>query len=309
MNTNNISTKTRIVSIAIALVMLITSVCVMTTSQVSAASKKSSVYILTDVDISGEKAVPREKVGKYYVWVEETLTATKLKCAKSLKGKAKTVKTVKDSKGSIDSHVLTNGTTIYYAVNTEKKTTFYKTNVKGAKSKKIKSVKGYASLAGYYKNKLYYNLAIGETYDGALTPQHLYAYNLKKKTSKCVKKLFWVESCYGPYITGQAAATDESNSKHALYNAKKNKSNKLPKGMYTVVSGKTVYFMTSSNNGASTVKVKKCSLAGKNVKSIKTVKNMWPTYFGRKAAYFEDEETGVIKKLTYKTKKLTTVKK
>ena len=313
MNMNNISTKKRTMGMLIALIMLITAVCVMTTSQVSAASKTQ--YRNME---AGDDEKPKEKVGNYYVWVESTydknenVTATRLKCAKSLKAEAKILKTVKNKDKTISPTVITNGSTIYYAVVSMKteKAVIYKTTVKGAKAKKIKTVERFFGLAAYYNGRIYYNKAPGK----AGTPVdrvHLYSSKTSGKKTRLEKKYYSVSSSYGKYLTGSSLNFDVSNYPQYLYNVKTRKTKKLPEAVGSVVYGKSVYYYTynySTSDYSEKWTVKKCDLSGKKVEKIKTVKNMNLHYFGKRIAYFVNYDTEAVKKLTYKTKTLTTVK-
>ncbi|MCB6994389.1 hypothetical protein LI177_12960 [bacterium 210820-DFI.6.37] len=292
----------RITSIAIMLILLVTAIGI-APAPAEAASKTP---YMTSSTCYGQ---PKEKVGSYYIWVEysEKSDTYKLKRAKSLKGKSKTLKTLTSRNKYMEDTIVTNGSTIYYAVTSmdNGSAVIYRTNVKGAKAKKIKTVKsiGGLGLAGYYNGKLYYNVFVQGS--GRID---LYAYQIAKKKAKRVKKDFMIWSGYGKYMTGVAALKSQGPSyPHFLYNAKTGKRKKLPKTGESVVYGNAVYYAIYAKD-ASSITIKKSNLKGKSVKKIKTIKNASITYFGRKAAYFEMWDSGKMKKLVYKTKKLTAVK-
>ena len=87
-------------------------------------------YQSITADLDG---VPREKVGNYYIWAKDTVnsqgvrTGSKLLLSKD----GKTIKTLKSFKGktkSITPIIITNGSTIFYAVNNGNETgTIYQT--------------------------------------------------------------------------------------------------------------------------------------------------------------------------------------
>ena len=304
----------RITSLIVALAMVISAVGITTSAPVFSAS--GTQYVKTQA--AGYDGKPKEKVGQYYIWVEDTydengnVTSSKLKCAESLKEEAKILKTVKTKNKCLDPKVITNGSTIYYAVNSidKDKAVIYKTTVKGATAKKIKTVGCFFGLAACYNGRIYYNKGVGP----ANTPMdraHLYSCKTSGKQARLEKKDYVVSSSYGKYMTGGGLTFDVNNNMQYLYNAKTRKAKKLHNAAGSAVYGKTVYYYTYSYLTAehsNKWSVKKCSLSGKNAETIKTVKNIDLVYFGNKTAYFMDYSTDSIKKLTYKTKKLTEAK-
>lgn len=297
--------KKRIFSTILALIMALSVIYALPMSASAATS-----YTAAHADFSG---IPREKVGDYYLWVANTrnndgdTTSSSLKCKKTLGATAKVLKKTTTKNYEIGQNVVTNGSTIYYVVNNETdwrnvKATIYRTTVKGGTSKVIKKVNGNVSLEAYYNGRIYYN-------HGDFT---LKSYDLSKKTVRTEKKNFAVMSSYGKYITGysvssSASALDAGAVNTRLYNVQTRKTTSLPASADAVVSGSKIYYWVFNfkNSGMT---VKSCNLSGGNVKTLKTVANVYPHYLGRTAAYFGNSQGKVAKKLTYSTGKLTTLK-
>ncbi|MCQ4638110.1 hypothetical protein NE619_15340 [Anaerovorax odorimutans] len=303
--------RKKIISMLLVLAVTVTGIGVcsgMTAEQVFAKSSTPYQYLNTDGG-----GTPREKVGKYYIWSTEGSTE-KLVCAKSLSGKRKTLKSISaKSNKTFAGALVTNGSTIYYAIldfNTWK-TTIYKTNVKGAKSKKIKTVDDrFSSMAGYYNGSVYYTARASKKNPNA--GFNLVSYDISKKKTRTAKKKFYSNSSYGKYFSG--AKGYGGNYTQYLYNAKTKKTKKLKKAQDSQVSGKKVYYLCEANQKSSIYKVKSSSLSGKSLKTVKTIKKAAPLYFGKKCAYFVelydgpysgDTITETILKLNYKTKKVT----
>lgn len=311
--------KKRILSFAIAFVMA--SICFGTLMTEPAAAATQYMTINADYG-SDEIGAPREKVGKYYIWVEHEInnnvTKDQLKCAASLKKKAKVLKTVRAKSKELISRVITNGSTVFYLVQEvnssgRAKCTIYKTTVKSGKSKKIKTITNIAGtddirmqLAAYYNGRIYYNVSLTQWYgdDPIDMGTDLYSCTLSGKGQRLEKKNYVVHSSYGKYMTGNIYHQGLGKVTQTLYNMQTGTSKKLIKAMESVVYGNSIYY--SSSFFAPTIS--KSGLDGKRVSKIKTVKNGFLSYLGKKHAYFSMENSGVIKKLVYKTKKLTTVR-
>ena len=173
-------------------------------------------YQSITADLDG---VPREKVGSYYIWAKDTVnsqgvrTGSKLLLSKD----GKTIKTLKSFKGktkSIDQRIVTNGSTIFYAVNNGNETgTIYRTTYTGKKHTKIKTIKFLANVAAYYNGKIYYSRAT----DSGWYDYNLYSYNIKTKKTKLIKKHVVSESQYGRYLTCGEKRFDVENRKPVSY--------------------------------------------------------------------------------------------
>ncbi len=297
--------KKQILTCVIAAVMMLTAVWIPTTQPAAAASKKPFMSIQAD---SNEK--PRDKVGKYYIWVEHKDSNSFLKCAQSLNGKKKTLAAIKGKKAydsNMDETIITDGETIYYAVLNHgdysgggyglKNMTVYKTTVKNTKPKKIAVIRpGGLSpeLAAYYNGMLYGNVIA----DNLGSAKDMFAYDISEKKGTWVKQDRYGMDSYGQYILVGSWSGDPSAS--SLYNMKTKKFKKLPlKNMSGgVIYGKTIYF-TEYKDKTNTTLIKKCNLSGKKVKTIKKLKNAEIVHMGKKAVYYKTGNSAKIKKVVY----------
>ena len=257
-------------------------------------SAASVPYQSTSADLDG---VPREKVGDCFIWAKDTTnsqgvrTGSKLLLSKD----GKTIKVLKSLKSkfkSIDEKILTNGSTIYYAVNNGNETgTIYKTTYSGKKHTKVKTVKLLASVAACYNGKIYYSRATNSGwYD-----YNLYSYSIKAKKTKLIKKHFLAENQYGQYLTGGVKRFDVGNSAHYIVNLNTGKGSNLPEAKQAQVDGKKVYCWRYSSYDTMEREIMTCSLTGKNIKTIKKLSSGgYPLYFGRSFARFEDTKEGLI---------------
>lgn len=310
--------KKRILSFAIALVMASICFCAVMTEPAAAATQ----YMTMNADYgTDEIGTPREKVGKYYIWVENEIEnnvmSAQLKCTTSLKKKAKVLKTVRAKSKELASRVITNGSTIFYLVQEvgssgRAKCTIYKTTIKSGKSKKIKTItniEGIASaqLAACHNGRIYYNVWwFGK--DPVDLKIDLYSCTLGGQNQRLEKENYVVRSSYGKYMTGNICNQDGGNYTQVLYNVKTKKAKSLLSAADSVVYGDVIYYyITYGGAGTNKFAIKKSNLNGKNIINIKTGKDVSLSYLGKRTAYFYNYGTGVIKKLVYKTKKLTTV--
>lgn len=306
----------RILSYVIAAVMALSLICIAVPEQAAAASKP---YMKVSADYMGK---PRDKVGNYYIWVEESKKTSALKCAASLKGTKKTLKRVTKEKFYVDEgedagdignyhvadSVVTDGTTIYYGLINNKKATYtiYKTNVKGKKHTKIVTLKkilpsvNSVMLAGCYGGKLYYSLE--KEWGNA---SDLYAWDLsKKKKERIGAYTYMAVSSYGKYLLCQEWPEGPS---HWLYNAESKEFHGLPaladEAYYgEVVYGKTVYYLEKNEQNHSMI-LKKCGLSGENPVTLKVLKNTDFSnivHLGMKAVYYTEGDSKTVKSWTYK---------
>lgn len=303
--------KKRILSFAIAFVMA--SICfgAVMTEPAAAATQYSTIG--ADYTGSGMES-PKEKIGKYYIWI----TKDQLKCATSLKKKAKVLKTVRGKSKELTSRAITNGSTVFYLtqdrVSSDRaKCTIYKTTVKSGKSKKIKTITNIAGiasaqLAAYHNGRIYYNVWwFGK--DPVDLKIDLYSCTLSGENQRLEKKNYVVRSSYGKYMTGNIENQDGGNYTQVLYNAKTKKAKRLLSATDSVVYGNAIYYyITYDGAGSNKFAIKKSNLSGKNIINIKTGKDLFLMYLGKHTAYLHNYGTGVTKKLVYKTKKLTTVR-
>lgn len=250
-------------------------------------------YQSITADLDG---VPREKVGNYYIWAKDTVnsqgvrTGSKLLLSKD----GKTIKTLKSFKGKtkrITPIIITNGSTIFYAVNNGNETgTIYQTTYTGKKHTKITTIKLLANVAAYYNGKIYYSRAT----DSGWYDYNLYFYNIKTKKTKLVRKHVVSESQYGRYLTCGQKRFDVENRKQYIVNLKTGKMNCLPDGKQTQVDGKKVYYWKYTSYDTLKRELKVCSLTGKNAKTLKKLsEGGYPLYFGRTFARFDDTKEGV----------------
>lgn len=309
--------KKRILSFAIAFIMA--SICFGTIMTEPAAAATQYTNISADYG-SDELGVPREKVGKYYIWVENewhnSVLKQQLKYTSSLKKKAKVLKTVREKE--LTPRVITNGSTVFYLVQEvdnfgRAKCMIYKTTIKSGKSKKIKTITNIAGiasaqLAAYHNGRIYYNVWwFGK--DPVDLKIDLYSCTLSGENQRLEKKNYVVRSSYGKYMTGNIENQDGGNYTQVLYNAKTKKAKRLLSATDSVVYGNAIYYyITYDGAGSNKFAIKKSNLSGKNIINIKTGKDLFLMYLGKHTAYLHNYGTGVTKKLVYKTKKLTTVR-
>lgn len=299
----------KLTTFLIAFVMVFTAVGFTATVEADAASQ--TPYMTTG---DGDDGVPREKVGNYYIWVDngsayeeiddDAESVEMLKCAKSLNVEPKVLKTLGDGK-QFGFKIVTNGKTIYYTVwNYEKNlSTIYKTTVSGGKHTVVKKFKKCDSVevVAVYNGRVYYTKELADK-EGYLTA-NLYSFSLKNKKVRLEKSDVWATSSYGRYIV---CDNDFKNIKTPLYNAKTRKSKSLINSLAGYVYKNNVYHLVYKNDK---MVIKKTNLSGKVLKTYKALgEDYMITYVGHKAAYAYNEETGVTKKLTYKTGKWTVVK-
>lgn len=302
--------RNRILSLAVCLLMLSALAMPMNVQEASAAS---NAYM--SVQGSREDRMPREKTGKYYLWVDETLNEKTdvweqyLKSTTSPKKKPKTLAKVVQDGEYLNAYIVSNGKDVFYTkTKNSNRATIYKVSVKGGKSKAIKTIKdAYATnieLYSYYNGKIYFTCNLS-----------LKSLNLATKKIRVERKNFITQSGYGPYLTGfdipDMKRGDIGSQKMLLYNAKTRKVTKLLTANEAIAAGNTVYFYEWKypKKGKPTVTVKKCNLSGKKAKTIKTYKADGSiAYFGRKNIYIAVNNGKTIKKVNYKTGKMTTVK-
>ena len=293
------------ISLAVCLLMLGALVMPMNVQEVSAAS---STYMSV---IPQYNDMPREKTGGYYIWVEDQYNQTTgasvyyLKCSKSTKKKAKVLTTIKDEDAYVNTRVVSNGKYVFYAVSKGEKTTIYRVAVKGGKPKTIKTMSGSIDLGTYYKGRLYYTKFTSKSVN-------LMSLNVSNKTARTERKDFYLDSGYGPYLTGinpNPGKHGDRGSKMILaYNAGTRKTAKTQVGLNSVAAGKWVYIYNYdfSDINKPTLIVKRCTPSGKQVKTIKRYKGKeWASYFGRTNLYLENNRGKVVKKLNYSTGKIT----
>lgn len=301
----NVKIRNRIVSAGIALAMVLSIFCI-TMQPISAASKEKT-YSTNGLYNS---IFMKDKNGAYYIWAEPGFDGGQtIKCSKSLKGKAKVLAKSKKKQDIIQTAV-TNGETIYYAILDRsaktKKTIFYKTTVNKKTPTKIKTVQGLCVPTTYYKGNLYYVNS---------KEKKLYACDVTKKKTKLVAKNFKLEADTSTSISGNGKYMirgewgselneyGQIQKTEYLYDVAAKKETLLSGVSEGTVYGKNIYYSTTKGSKST---IKKCDLSGKNSKTIKTVTCDSGVYVGRKAAWFYDSK-GNLKKLTYQTKKVTTV--
>lgn len=304
--------KKRILSFAIAFVMA--SICFGTLTTEPAAAAAQYMNIEADYYGSQETGRPAEKVGNYYIWI----SGGQLKCTTSLKKKAKILKTVREKSKGLGSRVITNGSTIFYLIQEVKSDhraefTIYKAAIKSGKSKKIKTItkiRGMrdlmGNLAGYHNGRIYYNVSPTQWNGDEPVEMEtsLYSCTLSGKEQRLENADYIVNSSYGKYMTGTRYHQGAGKVTQILYNVQSGTSKKLIKAAESVIYGTSIYYSSSFFSPT----ISKGDLNGKRVSKIKTVKNGYLNYLGKNSAYFSMGNSGVIKKLVYKTKKLITVK-
>ncbi len=273
-------------------IIAITIFCVMVPFPAFAAttSYQSTPY---EYDVDGYVASVREKIGGYYIWVED-ITNSKNVCIGSrlLLSKdgetIKKIKTVSSTERHIDPTVITNGNMIYYAVESNGTATIYKTSRTGKTHTKIKTVKRFGGLAAYYNGKIYYSQATNE-YGYAF---NLYSYSVKTKKNSLVQKKFLANSQYGRYIIGATSkAFDISNTGRCIIDLKTGKKNTLPEAKQATTNGKKVYYWKYTSYETMERAVYECSLKGQNIKKIQTLScGGYPLYFGRSISLFESDQ-------------------
>ena len=205
-----------------------------------------------------------EKIGDYYFWISGNYQdGYKLYASKNGDGSSPII--LKTFKNSLPGCLITNGKTVYYSVSDWESGTVYKITI-GKKAKKVFSTDKLVSIAGVYKNKIYYIRDDSKNEYEEPRDNALYVYDIKKKTSKRLIDDFTFLSSYGRYILGNENHTDVSNTELKLYDAKKGKGKKLQhKAIDGVVSSKGIYYSCYIyETDPDSYKLYFCDWAGKN---------------------------------------------
>lgn len=207
----------------------------------------------------------RVKTGKYYFWMSDNTIYT----STSKKGTGKVV--AKASKGHSIYYLggfVTDGSVLYYIEKgVDKKGTqafayIYSVKINGKNRTLIGKVKDGHSIQAYYNGKFYLAYLI----DGDISCMGTYCFDMKTKTGKSIKKNAIPVDQYKQYLLVYDSI--RWNPDGYIYNCKTEKFIKFSSNISNALnfaSGK-VYYAEKINK--SSVKIKSCSLTGKNKKTI-----------------------------------------
>lgn len=255
----------------------------------------SAVYQNTKTD---EHQLPKEKVGKYYIWTEDNSEAgTKAtSCLYLSKDGAhkKVLKRFTARNQMIESNIISNGKTIYYCVYDSKneKSTIYRTTDKGQQHVKMKSVSNHVSLAAYYNGAIYYSKKQDSDKTSKAYRYDLYKYNVKSRKTVRVRKQFFGDSQYGKYLTGgPAGSADKNRSRMSVLNLDTGKIRALPDARESTVTASAIYFWKITDSSKMKIGLYRCSRSGKKVTKInefsayspETIPNL--SYLGRESSW------------------------
>ena len=258
-------TKT-LVSVLAAMLVLIFAMLLMTDTA-DAATKYQAAEI-QDVRISNIKEAP---IGGYFLF-EEDWTAEKVYCyyAKTLDGTKRKFATIKLFGDNLSTKILTNGSKIYYCVETGSKGKIYCGNIKGGTPKLLKTVKvkdnHHVSVLSIYNGKLYYQ--ISDPLNKFSEKSSLYSLNLKSKELKKISSNVNTHTGYAPgsgrYLYGGSLGKDGIR----VFDCKTNKIVRTIKEGYKVrTDGGKLYYSTY-NSQKEYVRIYCASLSGANRKLL-----------------------------------------
>lgn len=197
----------------------------------------------------------RVEAGKYYLW----LSGNTLYASTSKTGNGKVI--VESSKSiPLYQRFVTNGSVLYYSETDSNFAYIYSVKMNGKNKKLIGKVKNGYGIEGYYNGNLY-------VIDSKIGSMNTYRLNIKTKKWKCIQK---GAAPYAQYKEYMLLLNDDLRGNAYVFNCKTEKSVKISSkvqipGGLSFVSGK-IYYSESINN--SSVKIKSCSLNGKNKKTI-----------------------------------------
>ena len=209
----------------------------------------------------------RVKTGKYYFW----MSGNTIYASTSKKGTGKVV--AKASKGHSINYIggfVTDGSVLYYLeedVYKEGAQAFayiYSVKISGKNRTLIGKVKDGHSIQAYYNGKFYLAYLI----DGDISRMGTYRFDMKTKKGKIIQKDAIPVDQYKQYLLVYDRIRWNPNG--YIYNCKTEKFLKFSSnigggGALNFASGK-VYYAEKINK--SSVKIKSCSLTGKNKKTI-----------------------------------------
>lgn len=288
-----------------------------------------TVFSVTTVPVSAASTVTyqqatatawglaRERTGKYFIWVDQYEddytgeTISRLARSNDLPSAGpgpsfKVLKKLTSYSTYIEPTFVSNGYYVYYAVinRYDNEGTIYRTNVKSGGSKKIKTIDGLYQVEGYYNGRIYYTVDPNPN-DYCLDSVNLRSCRIKTKTTRLEKKNFDPTSNYGKYFTGTAFRLDVSNVTNYRYNAKTRKTLKLQSAYKSVITSNGIYYL-KLNGWDNDYIITKSNWSGKKKKTIKYVYDVYPEFFGKRCAYFDNVYTDDYDtKVTYKTGKVT----
>ncbi|MDU2163458.1 hypothetical protein [Intestinibacter bartlettii] len=236
----------------------------------------SSIYS-SAATTSYKKVSSGEKVGDYYIWIDEIeglYTQKKGSSMKLIQRKPKIYEV------SIAPEVITNGKQIYYAIitdNLEGKYSgqIYRSDMNGKNKKHIATISHLVGLEGYYGNKLYISRH-SRLYDNewdVFGATDIYSCSISSGKISLIKKNSYILKQNGKYLLLKSIAWDYTGTSIYCYNASTNKKYKINYecGTANFVNGKIYYSdMNTTNKVKNKETLKSCSYTGKNQKTIKT---------------------------------------
>lgn len=217
--------------------------------------------------LTGEK----EKIGSYFIWVNNTDGT--LRVSKSSSGSGKVIAKKPSGKyGYMSGPIITNGSTIFYTCGNWNEggwNYIYKINVTGKSKVLLRKSKTSMTLDAYYNGYLYLDT---DTVDDC-TLIHLASIKVSTKSYKIVKKNASFYKQYKNYLICMPNTGDFSMLPIYLYNMSTRKcSSKLATGCTPNISGGKLYYAytTYSTYSSSkfTFKIIRCDLNGKNKKTV-----------------------------------------
>lgn len=258
----------------------------------------------------------REKTGTYYIWVDayeddytgETtyrLARMKNKPSGGIDSTYKCLKKLTSYSTYMDTTFVSNGYYVYYALINSYTGygTIYRTNVKSGGVKTIKKIYGLNQVEGYYNGRVYYTVNPDpDSY--CVDSLNLRSCKIKTKKTRLEKKNFDPTSSYGRYFTGTRFRLDVSNVTNYRYNASSRTTITLQSAYTSVITSTGIYYL-KLNGWDNDYIITKSNWKGKNRKTIKKVYDVYPEFFGKRRAIFDnvytdDYDTEVI----YKTGKV-----
>lgn len=282
----------------------------------------SSIYS-NAATTSYKKVSSGEKVGNYYIWIDEIeglYTQKKGSSMKLIERKPKIYEV------SIGSEVITNGKQIYYTIITDNldgkySGQIYRSDMNGKNKKHIATISHLVSLEGYYGNKLYISRHSKLDYNewDVFGATDIYSCSINSGKISLIKRNSYILKQEGKYLLLKSIAWDYTGMPIYCYNASTNKKYKITSegGIANFVNGKIYYSDISSTYRMKNKEaLKSCSYTGKNQKTIKTFN------FGRYGGtitsinrtnvkyikYNQDHTKNTMYKYYYKTGKIVKVK-
>lgn len=208
----------------------------------------------------------KKKVGKYYIWVDDT--GEKICVSKSKSGKGSVAARAKTGRKIND--CLSNGSVIYYGEKPESGknayTYIYSVKANGKSKKYIGKVKNCTNIAAYYKNRLYV-----ECSDSRNPIPGLYSLDIKKGKCRRVGKEAIVIGQYKQYLV--TMGDYEGPMAYNTYDCKTGKFVRITKkgnNQYSINMDKGKIYYAEKVSGTK-LRIRSCSMSGKDQETVGTL--------------------------------------